>query len=315
MGNPHFFGINNRVFRYSHTMGYNATMGKGFSSPTDAAVERNGVIYVVNRAFEEAPVSLEGVRVCMLTMDEDFIGHFGSYGKGDGQFIWPTSIDLDSQDNVYVSDSWLNRIVIFDQDGKFLRKFSGTGSGEGELMRPLGLAFDSQDNLHVVDSDNHRVQIFTKEGKFLGQLGSFGSGDGQLNFPWGITIDGKGDVYIADWRNDRVQVFDSEGRFRGKFGSSGNLVGQFNHPTDVAVDQDGDIYVVDWFNHRVQVFTPDFRYICSFLGDATISRWGEERLRFHQDFEQDFERMPGLVWDWTPFQRFRYPIAVEADGG
>ena len=23
--------------------------------------------------------------------------------------------------------------------------------------------------------------------------------------------------------------------------------------------------------------------------------------------------MPGLVWDWTPFQRFRYPIAVEAD--
>ena len=307
----HFFGINDRVYSYSHTIGVNANAGSpGFNSPTDLAVGRNGIIYVVNRSFEGwGGEGLARVRGSMVTMDEEYLGSFGRRGEGDGEFIWPACIALDSQDNIYVTDNWLNRVVVFDKTGNYLRKFGESGSKPGQMIRPLGIAFDANDHLYLVDGHNHRIEVFDWNGVLLTTFGSFGTRDGQLNFPWGIAVDRQGRVYVADWRNDRVQVFDREGKYLAKFGSSGDLVGQFNRPTDIAVDQDGDIYVVDWLNHRVQAFTPEFRNITIFLGDATMSKWGEHAMRSLPPMQQ----MLGLIRDWTPFQRFRYPIAVAAD--
>ena len=306
----HFFGLNDRTYRYSHTLGQFAIGGNSFFHPADVVVGKDGVIYVVNRcAPEVSEIHRAAVRVVMINTEEEYVGDFGSYGRGDGQFIWPLSIALDSQQNVYVSDEWLQRISVFDKKGQFLDKWGVKGYADGEFDRPSGLAFDKEDNLYLTDSANHRVQIFSKDGKFLGKFGGEGSGEGQFNLPWGITINHEGDVYVVDWRNDRVQKFSPDGSFLAAFGSSGNLVGQFNRPSDVAVDQDGDIYVVDWLNHRVQVFTPEFRFITDFQGEATISKWGEQNLRSNPDQM----RMWGLVRDVSALQRFWYPIAVAVD--
>ena len=305
----HFFGLNDRTYRYSHTIGQQAVGGAGFNMPTDLALGDDQVIYVVNRSFVESEVARPGIRVVMTNLDEEYLGDFGGYGDQGGKFIRPTSIALDSQQNVYVSDEWLQRISIFDKSGHFLDKWGVAGSQDGEFNRPSGLAFDKEDHLYLVDSANHRVQIFTRDGKFLDQFGALGNGPGQFNMPWSINIDGQGRVYVADWRNDRVQKFSPGGNFLASFGSSGDLAGQFNRPTGVAVDKDGDIYVADWMNHRVQVFTPEFRFITSFRGDATTSKWGERKLRANPDYM----RMLGLVTDMSKVQRFFFPVAVAVD--
>lgn len=313
----HFFGLNDRAYRYSHTIGQNGVDGPGFYQITDLAIGKDGfdpaqpkgVIYVVNRAVPEAERSRTGIRVVMTNMQEDYLGDFGGYGDGDGKFVRPTAIALDSEQNVYVSDEWLQRISVFDKRGQFLDKWGAVGSEDGEFDRASGLAFDGKDNLYLVDSANHRVQIFTKDGKFLDKFGTEGSGQGYLNLPWGITIDHRGDVYVADWGNDRIQKFGPDGKFLAAFGSSGDLLGQFNRPSDVAVDLDGDVYIADWMNHRVQVFTPDFRYVTDFKGDATISKWAERKLRANPGQM----RMYGLIRDMSPLQRFWYPVAVEVD--
>ena len=305
----HFFGQTSRTFEYSHTIGRAAFLGNGIRSPVGLALGGDGVIYVVNRSFEELELAHPGVRVVMLTLNEDYQGSFGSYGDGDREFRWPTSVALDSQSNAYVADEWLQRISIFDKGGEFLDKWGVGGSRDGELNRPSGLAFDKEDNLYAVDSTNNRVQIFTKDGRFLGKFGSAGSGDGQFNLPWGISIDSRGDVYVADWRNDRIQKFGPDGTFLASLGSSGDLPGQFNRPAHVTVDKDGDIYVADWLNDRVQVFTPDFRYITTFTGDATISKWGHDSLRANPSMTQ----MLGLVTDMRPLQRLWGPAAVAVD--
>ena len=306
----HFFGLNDRTYRYSRTIGRSAQVGRGFFWPAAVVVGKDEVIYVVARSAPEvSEIHRAGVRVVMTNTEEEYLGDFGSYGKGDGQFIWPVSITLDSRQNVYVSDGWLQRISIFDKKGQFLDKWGITGSADGEFNSPSGLAFDKEDNLYLADSANHRVQIFSKDGKFLGRFGSEGSGEGQFNMPWGITIDHEGDVYVVDWRNDRVQKFGRDGTFLAAFGSQGDLVGQFNRPSDVAVDQDGDIYVADWLNHRVQVFTPEFRFVTEFRGNATISKWGEQQIRSGPDYM----RMWGLITDMSAIQRFWYPVAVAVD--
>ena len=306
----HFFGLNDRTYRFSHTIGRQGQQGVGFSHLNDLTVGREGAIYVVNRSNIERADTRMGIRVIVTNVNEDLLGEFGEFGEGDGQFVWPTCIALDSQENVYITDEWLHRVSVFDKKGEFLGKWGVMGSGKGELNRPSGLAFDKEDNLYLVDSGNHRVQAFGRDGNFLFQFGSYGSGEGQFDTPWGITIDGKRDIYVADWRNDRVQKLAPDGKSLGCFGSPGELVGQFSRPSDVAVDKDGDIYVVDWLNHRVQVFTPEFRYITAFKGDATLSRLGQQMVLANPGHM----RMYGLIRDMSPHQHFWFPVAVAVDG-
>ncbi len=183
------------------------------------------------------------------------------------------------------------------------------GDGEGELNRPSGLAFDQEDNLYVVDSQNHRVQKFGKDGTCLATWGTPGSAEGEFNMPWGIAIDTAGDVYVTDWRNDRVQKFTDDGQFLMTFGTSGSGEGQFDRPTGIAVDREGVIYVADWRNERLQVFNADGDSITHLLGEATISKWGKEKLDANAEMWQQRARAQGLERE----KLFWGPIAVAVD--
>ena len=304
-----FFGISTRSFTYERTMGQTVDVGTGFLQPADLALGQEHRIYVLNQGFEVFPQS---VRVTILDLDENFIGQFGYTGEGDGDMIWPSSIALDSDQNLYLADEWLNRISIFDKDGEYLDKWGVSGAGDGELDKPACIRFDKEDRMYLVDSGNNRVQVFTKDGELLSIWGEAGTGEGQFNLPWGLAIDNSGDVYVADWRNDRIQKFTKDGGFLAEFGTPGSGLGEFNRPSAVAVDKDGDIYVADWLNGRVQVLTPEGRHITTFSGDAGLSRLGQDKLNSNPDML----RMRGLVRDLTPEKRLWGPksIAIDDEG-
>jgi DNA-binding beta-propeller fold protein YncE len=306
------------TFKYSHTIGRQETRGgNGFFYPVAIARGEGERLYVLNRGTE-TPVFWPCKRVTICTIDEEFLGQFGekippeeaNAASPDGTFFWPTSVALDSQGNAYVADEWLNRISIFTKDGEWVGKWGTPGAGDGELNRPAGLAFNAEDHLYLVDSRNHRIQVFTKDGKFLCKWGSQGSGDGEFNYPWGITVDKHGDVYVADWRNDRIQKFTPDGQFLMKFGASGQGDGEFNRPTGVAVDKEGIIYVTDFKNDRLQVFDADGSFITVLAGEATLSKWGRERVDLDPGAWRARERAQALEEQEKPFQG---PIAVTVD--
>ena len=307
------------TFQYSHTIGrQEVRSGNGFFFPAAIARGEGNLLYVLSRGTETMAF-FPCKRVTVLTVDEELITDFGErVGPDDatpesapnGTFMWPTSVAVDSQSNVYVADEWLNRISVFTKDGDWIGKWGTPGSGDGEINRPSGLAFDGNDNLYLVDSLNDRVQVFTKEGKFLSKWGSSGSGDGDFNIPWGIEIDKNGDVYVADWRNDRIQKFAPDGRFLMKFGAPGQGDGEFNRPTGVAVDKDGTIYVADYKNDRLQVFDADGSFITKLAGEATLSKWARERVDLDPLAVRGREIAQGLHEREKAFQG---PIAVEVD--
>ncbi len=94
-----------------------------------------------------------------------------------------------------------------------------------------------------------------------------------------------------------------------EFGSSGKLDGQFRRPTGVAVDKDGDIYVVDWGNDRLQMFNSSGNHLCTFLGQATISKWGKMKL----DANSFMWKQREIAERMERERLFRQPIAVEVD--
>ena len=270
---------------YSHTIGRGEQFGLRFTQPVFIARGEGDLMYVLCRGSEYRP---EGMRIIVCTVGGEYVTAFArgvsqhglhEVNLEDGSLAWPTSIAIDRDKNVYVSDELTNRISIFNKDGDYLGKWEErAGDGDGELNRPSGMKFDADNHLYIVDSGNNRIQKFTKDGQFLSKWGSAGSGNGEFNLPWGIDLDAQGDVYIADWRNDRIQKFTPDGDFLMAFGSSGSGEGEFNRPSDVAVDNDGVIYVTDWRNDRLQVFDSDGNFVTMLTGNATVSQWDKAML-------------------------------------
>ena len=243
-------------YRYSHTVGFFTGVGRGlgFFNPVDMAIGSEGTLYVLNRGSER---NLITKRVAICTLDQEYLDDFSTGGTEPGEIMWPVAIALDSEDYVYVSDEFLNRISIFDKDGNFVGLWGVEGNGYGQFEKPSGIVFDQDDNLLVVDSGNHRIQRYTKGGDCLGQWGSGGRGDGELNLPWGINLDRLGNVYVADWSNDRIQKFDADGRHLATLGTSGTGDGELKRPTGISIDQDLNLIVADWGNERVQLLEPE----------------------------------------------------------
>ena len=286
--------------------------------PIASACAAGDKVYVLNRQFEEVldvPWNKAALyaEVCSFIMPttpgaEVYLGTFSKYGDGDGELIWPVGIAIDSDENIYIADEWMNRISIFTNSGHFLRNWST--QGDGEFNRTSGIALDLNDDVYVVDSLNHRVRKFTRDGEYILQFGSFGDGPGELNAPWGVAVDDEGSVYVADHKNHRVQKFDANGEFVASFGSYGNGRGQLNRPSDVAVDPDGDVYVCDWGNDRVQVFAHDGRFIASLVGDAQqMAKGHQEQVDANPDVIKARRRAYTLEPEW----RFTMPTGVTFD--
>ncbi len=294
---------------YDHTIGFQANQGRGFNNPVDLALDSRGVLYVLNRGGPEMAVRLPYKRVTMCTLDEDYLGEFGTGGEAEGQFWWPSSLAFDPVGRLYLADEALQRISIFSGEGQFLGQWGEAGAREGQLDRPSSMVFDHEGNLLVTDSLNHRVQRFTAEGSFLSAWGDFGSGPGQFNMPWGIDIGPDGTIYVADWRNDRVQRFSADGSFLEQIGGPGQAEGQLNRPAGIAVCGLGNLHVADWGNERVQIFDPAGQVVAVLRGDSVPSKWAMDYFAANPDEarargESDLE--PSLKYRaFSPGQRER----------
>lgn len=77
-----------------------------------------------------------------------------------GELYFPTSIAIDSNYYVYVSEYDNHRVSIFDTKGNFVKHYGRWGKGEGEFDVPRSIAFDnSGKQLYVCDYNNSRVVI------------------------------------------------------------------------------------------------------------------------------------------------------------
>lgn len=177
-------------------------------------------------------------------------------GTGKEAFLSPVGIAFDNEEKIYIADSALAKIFVFDSQLAFL--FSIGQAADGALKRPTGLAFDRNRNvLYAVDTLAHAVHAFDTKGTYLFSFGRRGTEEGQFNFPTHIFWSASGKVYVTDSMNFRVQIFSLEGNFLSAFGSQGDGSGDFAIPKGVAADKDRTVFVVDSLFDTVQLFDAD----------------------------------------------------------
>jgi DNA-binding beta-propeller fold protein YncE len=183
---------------------------------------------------------------------------------GQGRLAKPVGLTI--ADNwVYVVDSKLRRVCVFDKSGKFIFSFGG-----GRFVRPSGIAYWPGDKIvYVADTAAHTIHAFTASGKFIRQIGARGVDPGTFNFPTHLWVDKAGTLYVSDTLNYRVQMFTREGQFLRMFGYQGDRPGYFAHPCGIATDGFGNVYVTDRQFENVQIFNRQGEILMAFGREGT----------------------------------------------
>ena len=192
-------------------------------------------------------------------------------GKASASIVSPYGIATDSRNRLYVVDTFLKRVHVFDAARNHYFFFPADTT---MLASPIGIAIDKRGIIYVTDSKRGVVYIFKDKGKTF--LSTFGHG--VFKRPTGIAVNPKtSELLVVDTLQSRVFRFDLAKRLpKGSFGTDGAMAGMFHYPTNIFVTLTGDIIVSDALNFRVQVFSPAGGFLFAFgrMGDTpgTFSR-------------------------------------------
>jgi hypothetical protein len=107
------------------------------------------------------------VTITQINAQQDeytFVNKWGSEGISIGMFAQPLAIAIDSNDDVYVTDttSDSNPIQRFTNNGTFITSWGISGIGDGLFTNARGIGIDSSDNVYITSggSPNTAVQTF-----------------------------------------------------------------------------------------------------------------------------------------------------------
>lgn len=230
-----------------------------FNMPSDAAVGRDGRLYV-----------LDGVNHRVVAYDAEgrLQFQFGSRGTGSGQFAYPLGIATDPNGTIYVADSGNHRFQTFTAYGKPGEAVPLPAPVSGTPPDPTDIAVDpARKRLYIADNDNHIIHVYSlADHRFEAIWGGAGQGERQFRFPFLIDLSTQGYLLVVEPINTRVQVLNPDGRFVGFLGGWGIKPGQLFRPKGVAI-RGSCVYVTDSYLGNVQVFTLGGRFL-GVLADA-----------------------------------------------
>ena len=232
--------------------------------------------------------------VDMYRPDGSFVFEWGSQGTGLNKYLYPSRVAVRSDGQVYVNDTWANRIAVVDVNpvtkvatevgrfGAFGTDVPGHTNGTCKWKQPHGMAWwygpdgtDSidDDRLYVTDTNNKEIDVYGSNPLAGGcqQLFTFGRAGtlpsqfkGDLR---GLAIDADDPesptgaaVYVVDAAGNKVRKFDTNGVFIRAFGipAPGDTnpgPGEFSDGgREVTVDEFHRVWVGDMPNFRFQVF-------------------------------------------------------------
>ncbi|MCF6246562.1 MAG: 6-bladed beta-propeller [Desulfobacula sp.] len=185
-------------------------------------------------------------------------------GKTINSIVSPYGVETDSNGNLYVVDTYLKIVHVFNVQQKEYYAFPNNKAPFlSPFLSPIDLAIDDKDKrIFVSDSQQGVVKIFINNGKkYAGQIGK-----GVFERPTGVAINEKtSELLVVDTKSANIFRYDLETlNLTGMFGRGGTRDGWLHFPTNIFVEKNGNIIVSDSLNFRIQIFSPKGIFIRSF---------------------------------------------------
>jgi hypothetical protein len=193
---------------------------------------------------------------------------------GETELETPSSIMLDSQGRVYVSDSGSNTIYIYDAAYNLITSIGKPGRDPHQLRAPSNALLSADESeLFVLDRLNKRVQVYDPENidpdnNWL--RGFIFEGTEGVNCNWftgvceipgapaftriqAMDLDASGRLHVLDVFHAAVTIFDQQtGEFVITYGTYGPGDGELKSPVDLIVEMDR-VLVLDGGKNRIEV--------------------------------------------------------------
>ena len=243
--------------------------------PSGVAVDASGNLYIADAANSRIrKVTTNGIISTVAgNGNRSFSGDGGSATSA--SLYLPNSVAVDTSGNIYIADTYNNRIRKVNNKG-IINTIAGNGiagfSGDygqatsAELNNPTGILLDASGNLFIADANNNRIRKVISNGTINTVAGGGNYGDGgsatnaKLNNPKGIALDASGNLFIADEANNIIHKIGSNGIINlvagggilglgdGGSATSAKLIS----PQGVALDASGNLYIADNGNNRIR---------------------------------------------------------------
>ncbi len=231
--------------------------------------------------------------------------------NGDGalatasQLNYPFGVAVDHYGNIYIADTYNNRIRKISATTKLISTVAGTTSSgyngdnisaiTAQLNQPNSVCLDNAGNIYFTDQINNRVRkvaISTGNISTIAGSGSSGyMGDNgtaiyaQLNSPSGIALDANNNIYIADLNNHRIRkvtvstgvITTIAGNGTGAYVEDGvaATLTSLSLPHDVFVTTAGHVFIADYGNGRIRKINASTGIISTVAGDGSASFAGD----------------------------------------
>lgn len=243
IGNIYFSDLGNSRIRRVDTSGIITTVAgtgiAGFSGdggpataaqldyPQGMAIDTHGNLYFTEETNHRVrKIDTSGIITTAVGSGPTGLS-MGSF-TGDGgaataaRLKQPYGVFVDNAGNIYVADSWNNRIRKVDTAG-IITTVAGGGSSLGDggpataaqILVPIDIAVDLAGNMYISDGNGCRIRKVSTTGTIITSVAGDGvcnySGDGgmatasEVNHPGGVALDECGNVFITDWGNNRIR--------------------------------------------------------------------------------------------------------------
>lgn len=227
----HIFDIHGNQYHQINNAGH-----QDLRSPVDVEVSPNGSIYISDSELG-----------AVFVFDSSHKYQFTIKGY----FTRPTGLAW-KDDKLYVVDTGMHKILVFNKDGVLLNEIGRRGIGTGEFNYPISMT--ARDQMYVNDALNFRIQTINTKSGLATAFGKQGDAQGTLNRSKGIAVDSENNIYVSDALFNVFQIFNSAGQLLLVVGSPGRNPGEFQMPNGIHIDAQDQIYVCDSLNGRIQIF-------------------------------------------------------------
>jgi uncharacterized protein (TIGR03437 family) len=219
----------------------------------------------------------------------------------DFQLNNPTRIALDAAGNLYICDSFGDRVEKMSSAG-LISILAGGGSDYADgvpattaFIIPEAIALDPAGDIYIVDYFSKGIRKIDTRGIIstiaggAGKQGFAGDGGPALKavFQFGVNpalaLDASGSLYVADDGNGRIRKITPDGNINtiagnGLFHFSGNggaaTTAAIDLPTRLTGDRSGSLYFTEPFVNRIRRIAPDGT-ISVFAGNGVFGYSGD----------------------------------------
>lgn len=259
-------GESDRIRKLNSEGSVTTLAGNGeFNTPSGLAIDGEGNLYVADTGNNRIrKVTTEG---SVSTIAGDGTAGYVDGPAAQARFNGPVGVAVDAQGNVFVADTYNDRIRKISTDGQ-VSTVAGAGTpgfndgdrGSSLFDTPCAIVVDAQGSLIVADTGNDRLRKITPDGNVY----SFNvTVNGQsLSSPIGLALTHDNYLYVTELNRSRViQIAPDANAYviagKGPGFADGTDDARFNQPAGIAVNErTGALYVADGSNYLVRKLDP-----------------------------------------------------------